>query len=285
SAVLYISLALGLVFVTLVLVVLGAGDWAVERLSQQKSLYEAVVGEELHRLFLDTSPSQFIMIHLLAVLASLGFGYIVLGGILGALVGGVIGVFAPRYYLKQQWQSRIKAIDEQVEEAVIYMANSFKANPSLPDAIKDVTKSMGPPISEELEVLLREYQLGTPIDQALINLQKRMPSRNLELAISALRVGRSVGGDISDILEDIADTIRESYRLEREIDKQTAQGRMQAWVMGLLPLAFLAFMYWFDPQLVTPLFESFVGYMVIAIAAVLNIIGVYLILKVVDIEV
>lgn len=282
---LYISLALGLVFVTVVLVVLGAGDWAVDRLSQKKSVYEAVVGKELHRLFLDTSPRQFIFIHLLAVLGGFALGYTMLGGIIGSMGGGLVGIFGPRWYLKRQWQNRIDRVNAQVEESMIYMANSFKANPSLPDAIKDVTQSMGPPISEELGVLLREYQLGTPIDQALINLQRRMPARNLELAISALRVGRSVGGDISTILEDIADTIRESYRLEREIDKQTAQGRMQAWVMGLLPLAFLGFMYWFDPQLVTPLFKTWIGYIILAVAALLNVVGVYLILKVVDIQV
>jgi len=283
--VLYISLALGLVFVTVVLLILGAGDWAVDRLSQKKSVYEAVIGEELHRLFLDTSPRQFVFVHLLAVMGGLALGYMMLGSLLGLLVGGLLGVVGPRYYLKYQWKQRISGVDEQVEEAMIYMANSFKANPSLPDAIKDVTTSMGPPISEELGVLLREYQLGTPIDQAMINLQRRMPSRNLELGISALRVGRSVGGDISDILEDIADTIRESYRLEREIDKKTAQGRMQAWVMGLLPLGFLGFIYWYDPQLVTPLFENFVGYIILSVAAVLNVVGVYLIVKVVDIQV
>ncbi len=282
---LYISLALGLVFVSVVLAVLGGGDWAVERLSQKKSLYEAVVGKELHRLFLDTSPRQFIFGHILAILGGFIAAFLIGGSVLWGLVGLAIGLFGPRYYLKMQWQERVEGINKQVEEAMIYMANSFKANPSLPEAIKDVTQSMGPPISEELGVLIREYQLGTPLDQALVNLQKRMPARNLQLAVSAIRVGRSVGGDIPSILEDISDTIRESYRLEREIDKQTAQGKMQAWVMGLIPMLFMGVIYWFDPTMVQPLFETFVGYIILAIAGILNVLGVYFIRKVIDIRV
>jgi tight adherence protein B len=283
--VLYISLALGLVFVSVVLAVLGGGDWAVERLSQKKSLYEAVVGKELHRLFLDTSPRQFIFGHILAIFVGFIVAFLIGGGVLWGLVGLAIGLFGPRYYLKMQWQERVDGINKQVEEAMIYMANSFKANPSLPEAIKDVTQSMGPPISEELGVLIREYQLGTPLDQALVNLQKRMPARNLQLAVSAIRVGRSVGGDIPSILEDISDTIRESYRLEREIDKQTAQGKMQAWVMGLIPVLFMGVIYWFDPTMVQPLFETFIGYIILAIAGILNVLGVYFIRKVIDIRV
>ncbi len=282
---LYISLALGLVFVTVVLAVLGGGDWIVDRLSQKKSLYEAVVGKELHRLFLDTSPRQFIFGHFVVVCLGFIVGYTAGGSFLWALVGMVVGTIGPRYYLKHQWKERVEGINKQVEEAMVYMANSFKANPSLPEAIKDVTQSMGPPISEELGVLIREYQLGTPLDKALVNLQRRMPARNLQLAVSAIRVGRSVGGDIPSILEDISDTIRESYRLERDIDKKTAQGKMQAWVMGLIPLVFLGVLYWFDPSMVQPLFETLLGYVILAVAAVLNVIGVYMIRKVIDIRV
>lgn len=282
---LYITLAMGLVFITFVLLVLGGGEMVADRLSQKQSVYETVVGKELHRLFLDTSPRQFIFIHLLVVLTGTTMGYMLIGGIIGGLFGLIVGVFGPRYYLKREWEERKDAINEQVEEAMIYMANSFKANPSLPEAIRDITKSMGPPISEELGVLLREYQLGTPLDKALINLQRRMPARNLELAISALRVGRAVGGNIPDILEDIASTIRESYRLEREIDSQTAQGRMQAWVMGLLPMLFLGAVYMFDPTLVRPLFETFLGYFILGAAVILDTIGVYFIWKIVNIRV
>ena len=282
---LYISLALGLVFVMTVLVVLGMGDWAVDRLSQKRSVYEAVVGDELHRLFLDTSPRQFIFFHLLAILGGTAMGWYLVGGLIGPVVGFVIGVWGPRHYLKKEWEKRVEGVNRQVEEAMIYMANSFKANPSLPEAIRDVTESMGAPISEELGVMMREYQLGTPLDEAMISLQRRMPARNLELAISALRVGRSVGGDIPDILEDIAETIRESYRLEREIDAQTAQGKMQAWVMGAVPLLFMGVIYWFDPALVRPLFGTFIGYAILAVAAVLDIIGVYLIVRIVSIRV
>jgi tight adherence protein B len=285
TQVLYLWLALIAVFLTCILAVLGGGDWVAARVSQERGVYERIVGKELYRLFLNVTPQEFVLIHIFIILALGGMGVVFIGGWIGGVAGGIVGFMAPRVWLKQQWKVRIQHINEQVEEAMIYMANSFKANPSLPEAIADVTTAMPAPISQELNVMLREYKLGTPLDQCLIRLQQRMPARNLELAISALLVGRTVGGDIPKILEDIGSTIRESYRLERVIDTQTAQGKMQAWVMGAMPAVVVGVFYLMDPELISPLFNTFGGYIVISIAIVLNIIGVVLILKIVNIRV
>ena len=224
------------IFVAAVMFVYGGGEAIANRLARERGIYEQLIGKELYRLFLEISPQEFFLIHCLF----LGVMVAVMGSVfdewyIGAAFGAAIGIFGPRSWLKSQWKSRIKMINEQVEESMIYMSNSFKANPALPDAIQDVINSMGPPLTQELSVLLKEYKLGTPLDNALINMQQRVPARNLQLAVSALLIGRTVGGNIPKILEDIANTIRESYRLERVIDTQTAQGKMQAWVMGLMP--------------------------------------------------
>ena len=279
-------LALGLVFVSAVLGVVGGGEWVANRMARERGIYEKVIGKELYRLFLDISPQEFFLLHLLIFFGAIGFAGVMLEDWLyGAVVGSLFGIVVPRMWLKKRWNGRIREVDEQVEEAMIYMSNSFKANPALPDAIQDVINSMGPPLTQELSVLLKEYKLGTPLDTALINMQARIPSRNLQLAVSALLIGRTVGGNIPGILEDIANTIRESYRLERVIDTQTAQGKMQAWVMGLMPAVVIGMFYLMDPELITPLFETLPGYLVLAGASVLNIIGVVLILKIVRIEV
>lgn len=280
----YLWIGLFLGFASGFLLIWAGGDWVGNRLAAERGVYERVVGKELHRLFLPISAQEFIVYHI-GVLLVLIIGPWILFGWFAAILGLIIGILGPRFFLKWQWNKRLTAIDEQVEEAMVYMANSFKANPSLPDAIQDVCNSMGPPITQELGVLLKEYRLGTPLDQSLINLRQRVPSRNLELAISALVIGRTVGGNIPVILEEIAGTIRESYRLERFIDTQTSQGRMQAWVMGAMPIVVLVAFNWLDPELVQPLFETFVGYLILAGAAVLNIIGVIMILKVVQIDV
>ncbi len=278
-------LALVLAFISGFMLIWAGGEWVGNRLAAEKGVYERVVGKELHRLFLQVSPQEFATYH-----AAFFIGLILLIGlisnfVIGIIVGGFIGIFAPRLYLKMKWKARLEEINEQVEEALVYMANSFKANPSLPEAIQDVCNAMGPPISQEFGVLLKEYRLGTPLDQALVNLQRRMPARNMELAISALVIGRTVGGNIPDILEEISSTIRESYRLERLIDTQTAQGRMQAWVMGLMPAGVVVMFNFMDPDLIQPLFETMMGYAILGVAAVFNIIGVALILKIVAIEV
>lgn len=282
----YLIGAVVLLFLSSFLAVYGGGDWVAAKLSQERSVYEKIMGKKLRRLFLSITPQEFIMGHIVFTVVAIAASWWFMGHWLtGIILGLAIGFFVPSLWLDLQWKSRIKLIEEQVEESMIYMANSFKANPSLPEAIQDVCNSMGPPISQEFSVMLREYKLGTPLDQALINMQKRVGSRNLQLAVSALLVGRTVGGNIPKILEDIGSTIRESYRLERVIDTQTAQGRMQAWVMGAAPGAVCLVFWLLDPTLIEPLFNNFIGYIIIAIAVAFNILGVVLILKIVRIDV
>lgn len=282
----YVIGAMLTIFAAALLGVLGGGDLVAGRLTHERGIYEKIVGKELRRLFLDISPQEFVIIHIGVILASIVAAYLVSGYlVLGVIIGVPIGAVLPKVWLGKQWTARLKAIDEQVEEAMVYMANSFKANPSLPEAIADVCNSMGPPITQEFQVMLREYKLGTPLNTAIINMQKRVPSRNLQLAVSALLVGRTVGGNIPSILEDIGNVIRESYRLERVIDTQTAQGRMQAWVIGLAPAAVVTVFYALDPTLIRPLFETIPGYFIIAFAMVLNIVGVLLIRKILAIRV
>lgn len=278
-------LALVLAFISGFMLVWAGGDWVGNRLAAEKGMYERVVGKELHRLFLGVTPQEFVIYHAAFFVMCILFIGILMNWFFGIFFGGILGFFGPRLYLKMQWSKRLELINEQVEESMTYMANSFKANPSLPEAMQDVCNAMGPPISQEFGVLLKEYHLGTPLDQALVNLQRRVPARNLELAIAALVIGRTVGGNIPNILEEISKTIRESYRLERLIDTQTAQGRMQAWVMGAMPPAVVGIFYLMDPDLIAPLFSGLIGYTILGVAAVLNIIGVALILKIVAIDV
>lgn len=282
----YLILAIIFVFIAGILAVYGGGEWLAGRLSQERSVYERFIGKKLRRLFLSITPQEFIIAHIVFIIFAMVAGSYIIGTWwLGVPIGLLAGLFVPSVYLDVLWTKRLKALDEQIEEAMIFMSNSFKANPSLPEAMQDVCNSMGAPVSQEFSVLLREYKLGTPLDQALINMQRRLPSRNLQLAVAALLVGRTVGGNIPVILEDIGGTIRESYRLERVIDTQTAQGRMQAWVMGAAPGAVCGIFYLIDPTLIRPLFNNFIGYVIIAVAVFLNIVGVVLILKIVRIDV
>ncbi len=278
--------AMLLIFAAALLAVYGGGEWATGRLAQERGVYERIVGKDLYRLFLDVTPQEFIIYHLGVILLSIIIMYLLMDNLWFALfIGTPIGTVLPRFWLGRMWTKRVKALDEQIEEAMVYMSNSFKANPSLPEAIQDVVNSMGPPISQEFSVLMREYKLGTPLDQCLINMQRRVGSRNMALAVSALLVGRTVGGNIPKILEDIASTIRESYRLERVIDQQTAQGKLQAWVIGLAPAAICVVFYLMDPTLIRPLFQSFFGYVILFVALVFNISGVAIMLKIIKIDI
>jgi tight adherence protein B len=282
---LFLILACVAIFCAVVMFFYGTGDWIAEKFTSERGVYERIVGKELYRLFLNVSPQEFFMYHIFFTIFVAGGFYLWFESLIWAAISLPIGIFAPRFWLQKQWKGRIKEIDSQIEEAMVYMSNSFKANPSLPDAIQDVVNSMGPPVTQELGILLKEYQLGTPLDEAMLNTQTRVPARNLQLAVSALLIGRSVGGNIPKILNDVSKTINESYRLERVIDTQTAQGKMQAWVMGLMPAVCTGLFYLQDPELIIPLFETFNGWILLGVASTMNLLGVAMILKIVRIDV
>jgi tight adherence protein B len=175
----------------------------------------------------------------------------------------------PRVLLASKSARRVARVEEQIEPWINAVANALKASPSLGEALCSTTTLVPSPMSQELDVLIKEYELGTPLDDALDNLGQRIGSRTLSATVMALKIARRSGGNLTEMLETAAASLREFARLEGVVRSKTAEGKAQAFVIGIIPVPMVLGINAFDSQYFEPLFHSLLGQLVIAGAVML----------------
>lgn len=175
-------------------------------------------------------------------------------------------VLAPLIRIQKLRDDRTVRLEQQLDSWLLMLANALKAVPSIGDALASSQALMHAPMAQELDIVLKEYRLGTPLDAALFNMGDRIKSRVITTALTMLQVARRTGGDLPTTLETAAASLRELARLEGVVRTKTADGRNQAMVVGALPGVVIVLLYFMHPNLLLPLFESFKGNLLLAIA-------------------
>jgi tight adherence protein B len=208
------------------------------------------------------------------------------------LFGLILGFFAPRIWLGRRKSGRLSAFNKQLPDTITLVANALRSGSSFLQAIELVVRESRPPVSTEFGRVIREVNLGLPFDTALENMVRRMKSDDFELMATAIAIQHQVGGNLAEILDSIAFTIRERVRIKGEIRTLTAQQRLSGYVVGLLPFGLAGFIYLAAPTFFSPMFDSKVavgglpaGVIILGAGVVMMGIGFSLIQKIVDIEV
>ena len=194
-------------------------------------------------------------------------------------------LYGPNVFLAKAAARRIARVEEQIEPWINAVANALKASPSLGEAIGSTTTLVASPMCQELDVLVKEYELGTPLDQALENLAHRIPSKTLAGTITALKIARRSGGNLTEMLETAAASLREFARLEGVVRTKTAEGKAQALVIGMIPVPMVLGIRSIDPHFFDPLFHSVLGQIIIAGAVALWAIAIVAARKILDVDV
>ncbi|MBN8616625.1 MAG: type II secretion system F family protein [Deltaproteobacteria bacterium] len=180
-----------------------------------------------------------------------------------------VAIAGPWFHIQREHARRIEAIEILLDSWLLLLANALKASPSLGESISNSAKLIRPPFSEEVDLVIKEMKLGTPLDAAILNMSARLKSRVVSSSLATILVGRQTGGDLPHILEQSASTLREMQRLEGVVRTKTAEGRMQAFVLGAIPFILLAVLHQMDPTYLVPLFETTTGNVVLIIAVML----------------
>ena len=149
----------------------------------------------------------------------------------------------PRFWLSRRKAGRLGAFNKQLPDTITLLANALRAGSSFLQAIELVVRESRPPISTEFGRVIREVNLGLPFEQALENMVRRVRSDDLELMATAISIQHTVGGNLAEILDSIAYTIRERIRIQGEIRTLTAQQRLSGYVVGFLPIGLAAFLF------------------------------------------
>ena len=207
------------------------------------------------------------------------------GQLVAGVTGAVAGFFFPFILVNMKIARRMKAFNGQLGDALILIANSLRTGYSFMQASDMVAQEMRPPISSEFSRAVKEMNLGVTIEDALANLGKRINSEDLDLVLTAVLIQRQVGGNLSEVLDNIARTIRERVRIRGEIRTLTAQGRISGIIVSLLPVVLGLVIYLLNPEYVKLLFVHPVGKIMLGVAGLGQVIGIIVIRRIVDIEV
>jgi tight adherence protein B len=247
------------------------------------------VSDQLLRADLKLRTSEFFMIQLgslllFAFIAIIRFGFSVTS-VPEIFIAGVIGYIIPGRYVKYRVARRLRAFNNQLGDTLTLLSNAIKAGYSFAQAIDTVAKNAVPPIADEFGRAVREMNLGGSPDEALQNIKKRVESPDFDLVATAYSIHRTVGGNLAEILDNIAYTIRERVRIKGEIATLTAQARASGTLITFLPIVLAVFMYFVTPTYFRPMFENFIGWILIAIGIFMIFIGNLIIRRVIAIEV
>ena len=197
----------------------------------------------------------------------------------------MLGFFAPLLSTRFYRSRRIRCFDGQLTEGLQQMANALRAGLTFQQSVEQVGKESQPPLRQELGLFTKEVKLGVPIEEALVNLASRVGSEDLELVATSTNIARQLGGNMAEMFETIAGTIRERFRLEGKIRALTSQGKLQGLIVASLPLWVGLFLDWYRPDLMEPMFEHAYGYVLVCAIVLLEAIGFVLVRKIVTIDV
>jgi tight adherence protein B len=240
---------------------------------------------ELEQAFVFVPAALVLRLHLAGVLAFAGLAYLLTRDPLPVLAAVVIAGLLPR--IARAWIAgqRRRRLVAQFPDAVMLVAGGLRSGNSLSQALAQATEQMPRPVSQEFGMAMREQRLGVSLDAAVSNLERRLGLQEATLFASAVRVAQGVGGNLAETLERLAATLRRKQELEGRIDALTAQGRLQGWVMVMLPLVIAAALLAIEPEAMRPLFSSWYGWVVCVVVVCLEGAGLFFIRKIVRIDV
>ena len=251
---------------------------------QYQERYVVKSMNDLSDMFLFIDARQMLVLNI-ASMCLLGIlSYIIFNPIL--CVGATIfGFFLPMLLVKHYRKRRIKKFNVQLVDALQAMANAFKAGLTFPQAIEHVAREAQAPLSQEFGLFVKEVKLGVPLEEALINMGRRVGSDDLELVVVATNIARQLGGNMAEMFETISSVIRERFRLEGKIDALTAQGKLQGWVVAAMPAILGMVLNYMRPDLMEPMMDHIFGYILVTIIAIMEVLGVFIIRRIVNIDI
>jgi tight adherence protein B len=239
----------------------------------------------LRELFLFVDPARLFALNSAAMLLVGAVVWLLTrSAVLGAVVAGAAGLL-PWAAFRWLRARRLLKIEEQLPDALMVLAGGLRAGVSLTSAIAQLVRESRPPISQEFDLMLREQRLGVALDDAFEHLNERLPLQSVTLVVSAMRIATVTGGGLAETLERASQTIRNKLAMEGKIRALTAQGKLQAIVVGALPFFLVLVLARMEPEAMSLLWTTRIGLATIVVVLTLQFFGVLLIRKIVAIDV
>ncbi len=277
--------ALIAVFAAVVLLIYSVLRFLSRGLMSYEEKYVTGATRTLDAMYLTMTPQQILYVSLLCTTVVFILVTVTTHAAALGIVLGVAAFLAPLLAIRVLKWRRDKKFGVQLVDALVAMGNSLRAGHTLPAALGLIGREMENPMGQEMRLVVQEMRLGVPMEKALQDLYQRMPAEDLDILITSVLVSREVGGNLAEVFDNIADTIRERHRIEGKIGSLTAQGKLQGAVIALLPVMIGIFLNAWSPQLIRPMFTDWLGLAMIGLMIVMEVAGVYMIYRIVSIKV
>jgi len=250
----------------------------------QKSYFEKI-RIKLLQAYVKMKPEEFVGMSLMSA-AILGLMLFLIGrNVLYGVLGALIGYKLPDLYIGSIKKKRGRLLNSQLPQALTLISNGLRAGFSFPQSLNVAGKEMDSPISDEFLKVLRDNSLGKPMEEALENLSRRTDDEDLDMFVTALLIQRQVGGNLAEVLDTISNTIRERVKLRGEIRSITAQNKLSSAIISILPIALALVISIINPGYLDVLFTTLPGLIALVAAVVMELIGIFLLIKLVSIEI
>ena len=206
-------------------------------------------------------------------------------GLIVGLAGGVLGFMLPQFWIGHRKSQRASLLISQLPDALTFIANSLKSGFGMMQALSAASEQMKHPIATELGTTVHETNVGSSMEEAFRNLSERCENYDIDLVVTAILIQRQAGGNLAEILENVADTMRERARIRAEIQTLTAQQQLTGIVIALLPVFVGGMFMVVSPEYISVLFTDTIGRVMLIAAATLEAVGVFVIKRILAIEV
>lgn len=280
-----------LLFVTLVAALAAAIlawlliDIGIGTLARYRAQFTERTRFQVREFFLFVDPAkifraQVAMMTLGAIIAGLSTGSAIV-----AAIAFVVLALLPRSVYAWLRRRRLRKFEEQLPDALMMLAGALRAGLSLPMAIAQLVVEAQAPLGQEFTLMLREQRLGVTLEHSLNGLARRIPTQTTILVVSAMRIATETGGGLAEMLERTANTVRSRLQIEGKIRALTAQGKLQAWIVGMLPLSLMLVLNHMEADAMSQLWHTRMGWGALVAIATLECLGIHVIRRIVAIDV
>lgn len=262
-----------------------AVDLATDTMKQYRVEFTEKAKFQAQEFFLFIDPKKLFVANLALMLLGALLVWVLTGALaLAAPAFFVLGLF-PRILYAGLRKRRLKKFEAQLPDALMMISGGLRAGSSLSSATQQLVAEAQNPLAQEFSLMLREQRLGVTVEQSLNNLARRVPTQTTTLVVSAMRIANETGGGLAETLERTSNTIRSRLQMEGKIEALTAQGKLQAWVVGALPVMLMLVLNKMEPEAMDMIWHTPIGWATLVVLAFLEFMGVYLIRKITAIDV
>jgi tight adherence protein B len=279
-------LVLSVIFVAICIIVWMLLGFGVQGYDRYKMVFTEQTENKLENLFLFVDTKKMFLINISSLLIIPATVYILTDSFFH-LAFSLIGIIVlPKILLIRMEAKRKQKIVKKLPDVLTQIASGMSAGQTFLSSIETMVKETKGPISQEFSLVLREQRLGMTLAEAMDNLGERVQADEMDLVVTATLIANEVGGNLSEIFSRLADTLRRKLEMEGKIKALTSQGVLQGWIVGMLPFFIIAALYClFDQKNIEPIFTNLLGWIFLSIVIVLEIIGGFMIRKIVNIDV